>query len=397
MELIKRKYSKWKVFQDEEMSFVITDGTIVKKFIKLFGIFFDNKFETNSGIDIDMFLLNKKKEGFDLPNIYTYNDITTEIYNNETFRVYTGDLMDGDLEKLVSKVDKDIIAEDILRGLTFLLSNHIIHSDIKPGNIFIKDGRAYISDFNIAIFSDPYSEFYGRGTPSTRSPESWTSKKSPCYIDQMWSLGVTLYYLYNERYAYIITVSDTNWTKVSQKINIFVANKRLDNLPLQYHGFLEYDPQNRSYLELEEQKIFYSTKVLSDTDVLNTHMLQNSYFCISANENKNYIYSLYVEITNKHQLYFSDKTNRIFFGFILCGSQIFVDLFPDGSYDFSFKDVPDIPEENLFEKLVKFYRVEKDDIELINFYEFLTTVHPKIVRKEILLAKYKELTDIIKD
>lgn len=395
MDLIKRKYSKWKIFQDEELSFVITDGIVVKKFIKLFGIFFDNKFETNSGIDIDMFLLNKKKEGFDLPNIYTYNDITTEIYGDEAFRVYTGDLMDGDLEKLVSKIDKDIIAEDILRGFNFLLSNHIIHSDIKPGNIFIKNGRAYISDFNIAIFSDPYSDFYGRGTPSTKSPESWTSNKSPCYIDQMWSLGVTLYYLYNERYAYIITTSDINWTKASQKIRSFVEDKRLDKLPEKYHGFLEFDYKKRDYLELEEQKIFYSTEILSRNDVLNTHMLQNSYFCISVGENLNYIYSLYTEITNKHTLYFSNKVNKLFLGFILCGSQVFIDLFPDGSYDFSFKDVPEYTN-NLLEHLIQFYKLDEGTGELNNFYELLNQIHPKIISRNELLNRYKELTDIIK-
>ena len=42
------------------------------------------------------------------------------------------------------------ITSDVANGLAHVHKNHIVHSDVKPGNILVDNTRAFISDFGIA-------------------------------------------------------------------------------------------------------------------------------------------------------------------------------------------------------------------------------------------------------
>ena len=85
----------------------------------------------------------------------------------------------------------------ILDALTYLEDNNIAHKDIKPSNIFIdQHGRPKLGDFGLASFieDDSLSEDYS-GSFAFLAPEVIMMKPHDLYKADIWSFGVTLYYL----------------------------------------------------------------------------------------------------------------------------------------------------------------------------------------------------------
>lgn len=93
------------------------------------------------------------------------------------------------------------IFEQILKGVTFLHSNHVLHRDLKLENIlFSKDNenlQLKIADFTLSTFfqddSDLFNDFCG--TPGCMAPEIFTRNGYSKEID-IYSLGIILYNLY---------------------------------------------------------------------------------------------------------------------------------------------------------------------------------------------------------
>ncbi len=72
---------------------------------------------------------------------------------------------------------------------------NIIHRDIKPDNILIKNGIIKISDFGFsryAIFEGQENFTNGIGTPLYMSPQLLNNSKYTSKCD-VWSVGVVLY------------------------------------------------------------------------------------------------------------------------------------------------------------------------------------------------------------
>jgi len=100
-------------------------------------------------------------------------------------------------ESQISEVALISIATDVAAGLAFAHEKGIVHRDIKPDNILLKENTtAVISDFGIAKAVSGYVTATGVnmtiGTPQYISPEQAQGNKVDGRSD-LYSLGVTLY------------------------------------------------------------------------------------------------------------------------------------------------------------------------------------------------------------
>jgi serine/threonine protein kinase len=96
-------------------------------------------------------------------------------------------------------LDPEIVARigaQIADGLSALHADGIMHRDVKPGNVLIReDGVAKISDFGIARTAGDATltqAGYLTGTPSYFSP-ALARGAEPTPADDVWALGATLY------------------------------------------------------------------------------------------------------------------------------------------------------------------------------------------------------------
>ena len=96
------------------------------------------------------------------------------------------------------------IAERLLRAMGLLHRRQILHRDIKPENLLLgDDGELRVLDFGLA-YCPGLSEDRAHllpGTPSFIAPEAF-SGEPPTPQQDLYSVGVTLYYLLTGHYPY---------------------------------------------------------------------------------------------------------------------------------------------------------------------------------------------------
>jgi len=139
------------------------------------------------------------------PNIVTVYDFDRAdgvIYM--TMEFLRGEPLDEALKKnphgLENKVAQDITVQ-ICRGLAHAHKEGIVHSDLKPQNVFVlENGRAKILDFGIARAYqakklDRVEAAFSGYSPAYASPQIF-EKKSPRPTDDVFALGCLVYQLF---------------------------------------------------------------------------------------------------------------------------------------------------------------------------------------------------------
>lgn len=109
----------------------------------------------------------------------------------------------GSSERLISEQQGEeavwTFVEDVAAGLAHLhaQSPPIIHQDIKPANILLKDNNRYaITDFGISSQRDGVHSYYGdednSGTMAYMAPERFADNAMPMPESDVWAFGATL-------------------------------------------------------------------------------------------------------------------------------------------------------------------------------------------------------------
>jgi serine/threonine-protein kinase 11 len=97
------------------------------------------------------------------------------------------------------------IFKQVVDGVSYLHGSGIVHQDLKPQNILLTHtGRALISDFGSGHNFE--SSARGFGTPLYQAPELMDRPTADTSADpgkeDIWSLGVTLYFLHFNRFPF---------------------------------------------------------------------------------------------------------------------------------------------------------------------------------------------------
>lgn len=109
------------------------------------------------------------------------------------------DLAEDSLDKVTKKGPTNsfvaaAIIREVARAVAETHARGVVHLDIKPANILIKDGRHMLADFGLGKGTDSICmTMGGRGTPGYMAPEQYAGALSPeCDI---YGLGATFYHL----------------------------------------------------------------------------------------------------------------------------------------------------------------------------------------------------------
>ena len=146
------------------------------------------------------------------PNIISYKDS----FNDEDnyFNIVTKFCEGGDIYNKIQNQKGEYFSEEqilnwtvqILLGLDYIHKKDIVHRDIKPQNIFIKNRHIIcIGDFGIAkIINQIQTQTMTSiiGTPLYMSPESFNEPNSKYFESDIWSTGCCLYEMCNLKHAF---------------------------------------------------------------------------------------------------------------------------------------------------------------------------------------------------
>ena len=117
----------------------------------------------------------------------------------------------GDLQKVIQmhgpipQPELLYYATRLLDALKFLEQKQISHNDIKPSNIFLDQyGRPKLADFGLAKKCKDLNELSNdfTGSPAFLAPEILNRKPYNPFQADIWSFGMTLYYLLTGKFPF---------------------------------------------------------------------------------------------------------------------------------------------------------------------------------------------------
>lgn len=103
-----------------------------------------------------------------------------------------GDLIKSQPTKTLPERRSAEIFSQVISALNFLHSLQILHRDIKLGNILLKDGRAKVADFGLAIDTNKTKQICICGTPNFLAPEVF-QKRQHFATSDIWAAGCVLF------------------------------------------------------------------------------------------------------------------------------------------------------------------------------------------------------------
>ena len=158
-----------------------------------------------------------------------------------------------------------IVVVQVSDALKYLHSVHVIHTDIKPGNVLIRecDRRAVIIDFNTSEIADPMGEWQPRSTVYStypwRAPELWRVagfngvRRALTFAVDIWSFGVTCVETISGGGRFFGTYNETN---TGVRIKEWAASTRsldamVNRMPTQWRctirGAMQPQPTSRQF------------------------------------------------------------------------------------------------------------------------------------------------------
>ena len=175
-----------------------------------------------------------------------------DTFETDTHILIVMEYICGDLLSFIRKRAKlnessaKIIFKQVIEGLKYIHSNKIVHRDIKLDNILIDlNNTVKICDFGVSrklSHGDIMHE--NCGTPAYIAPEIFQNKGYEGYACDIWSAGVTLYYMLGG----VQPFKAKNFTELKKIIKIG-KYKKIDSLSLEAQdlidGMLQTDPRKR--------------------------------------------------------------------------------------------------------------------------------------------------------
>tara|TARA_Y100000389_G_scaffold108468_1_gene105617 strand:+ start:894 stop:2054 length:1161 start_codon:yes stop_codon:yes gene_type:complete len=187
----------------------------------------------------------------DHPNILKLYDV---VKNNGSVYLILEYCNSGDLSGYIQN-DKNYsnnysYFEQIFKGLEYLYKNKILHRDIKPHNILVKDGVIKISDFGFAkAFEKNELITTFCGSPLYMAPEIIKNKEYNLKSD-IWSLGVIIYELFTKKHPYYVDSKQHLWLKIKKGIIIDYSEIKNESIVNILKKMLVDEPDDRADWEI---------------------------------------------------------------------------------------------------------------------------------------------------
>lgn len=166
----------------------------------------------------------------------------------------------GDLQTLVNRISDDQFLQlwkDVANGLLAMRYKQVAHRDLKPGNIFIHDGRLKIGDFGLAtVLENGRMTTSVCGTLYYLAPEIIKQAPYDTRVD-LWSAGITMYtVLIGEHpFMYIGGTMAQNPQQFVEKLRLFIqhtdtimASVQSENIRIALKAVLHELPSDRRLL-----------------------------------------------------------------------------------------------------------------------------------------------------